>query len=110
MAPNCRLCGSVGEGLRNGTVASDHLSVWAKAVPQLPIEATHFSSSLYAAAASHAAILVLELREVSLSKSVCGYFKGNFLGLQNLLPPILPHYFLQPEVMGTYLPGTGTLD
>ena len=62
MAPNCRLCGSVGEGLRNGTVASDHLSVWAKAVPQLPIEATHFSSSLYATGVFQAATLMLELR------------------------------------------------
>ena len=39
---------------------------------------------------------------MSLSKSMCGFFKRNCLGLN-------PCCFLQPEVMGAYLPGTGTL-
>ena len=46
---------------------------------------------------------------VSLCKFMCGFSKKNYLGLQKF-----PHWFnscwsLQSEVMGTYLPGTGTL-
>ena len=38
MVPTCQLCGSVGGGLRKRTMASAHLSVWEKAVPQfLPL-------------------------------------------------------------------------
>ena len=33
----------------------------------------------------------------------------NCLGLQKFLPQLNPLWFLQPEVVGTYLPGTGTL-
>ena len=36
MAPICRLCGSMGGGLRKLTMAFVCLSVWKKAVPQLP--------------------------------------------------------------------------
>ena len=46
---------------------------------------------------------------MGLSKFMCGFFKGNFLALQKFLPPTLPHWFLQLEVMGTYLPGTKIL-
>ena len=34
MTLTCRLCGSVGGGFSKGTMASAHLSVWEKAVPQ----------------------------------------------------------------------------
>ena len=44
---------------------------------------------------------------VSLSKSMCGFFKGNCSS--NFFHQLNPCWFLQPEVMGTYLPGTGTL-
>ena len=47
---------------------------------------------------------------MSLSKSMCGFFKVNCLGLQRFLILIQSCWFLQPEVMGTYLSGTGTLD
>ena len=46
---------------------------------------------------------------VSLSKSVCGFFKRNFLDSRSFFHCFNPCWFLQPEVMGTYLPGTGTL-
>ena len=45
-----------------------------------------FSFSLYVTGAFQAAILVLELRESELSKSMCGFFKGNCLGVQKFLP------------------------
>ena len=44
-----------------------------------------------------------------LSKSVFEFFKRNCLGLQKCLPLNQSLLVLQPEVMGTYLPGTGTL-
>ena len=43
------------------------------------------------------------------SKSLCGFFKGNCLGLQKFLPLTQSPLVLQPEIMGTYLHGTGTL-
>ena len=43
MAPACQLCGSVGGGLRKGTMASAHL------------DGRHFSFSLYATGAFQAA-------------------------------------------------------
>ena len=42
---------------------------------------------------------------VSLSESMHVPFKGNYLGIHRLSP----HWFLQPEVMRTHIPGTGTL-
>ena len=35
MVPGCQLYGSVGGGIRKGTMASASTSVWEKAVPQL---------------------------------------------------------------------------
>ena len=46
---------------------------------------------------------------MSLSKSVCGFFKEKCIGFQKFLPPTKSPLGVQPEVMGTYLPGTGTL-
>ena len=53
MAPACQLCGSVGRGLRKGTMASAHPN------------ARHISSSLYATGALHAAIPTPGLRSES---------------------------------------------
>ena len=46
---------------------------------------------------------------VGVCASVCGFFKRDCLGLQSFFHCFNPHWFLPPEVMGTYLPGTGTL-
>ena len=71
--------------------------------------ARHFSSSLYATGAFQAANPVLELRGGE-CKSVCRFFKWNCLGLQKFFYPLTSiHWFLQPEVMGTYLRHTRTL-
>ena len=51
--------------------------------------------------------MVLELKG-SESESMSGFFKGNYLGLQKFLPLTQFPLVLQPEVMGTYLPGSGT--
>ena len=45
-------------------------------------------------------------RGVSLYKSICGFFKGNYLGLQKFLSP---SWFLQAGVIGTSLPDTRAL-
>ena len=86
MTPTCWLCGSVAGELRKGTMASAQLSVLEKAVPQILSDAKHFSSSLYATGAFQAAPLVLSSEGVSLSKSMCGFFKRNCLGFQQFLP------------------------
>ena len=44
---------------------------------------------------------------MNLTKSVCVAFKRDCLS--SSLPVTQSHWFLQPEVMGTYLPGSGTL-
>ena len=43
---------------------------------------------------------------------MCGPFKSKCLGFQQYLPPthLSLRCFLQPEVIGTFLPGTETLD
>ena len=46
---------------------------------------------------------------VSLNKLVCEFFKRDCLGLQKILLPNQSHWFLQPEFIGTCLPGIGTL-
>ena len=46
---------------------------------------------------------------VSLSKSICGFFKRDCVGSRSFFHQLNSHWFLQPEVMGTYLPDTGTL-
>ena len=75
MAPACQLCGSVGGGFRKGTMASAHL------------DDRHFSFSLYATGDFQAATLVLKLIRSESEKSLCGFFKRNFLRLQEFLPP-----------------------
>ena len=93
-----QLAGLVGWGFRKGTMAS------------ILLDASHFSSSLYATGAFQAAILVLELRGCeSVYLVVFGYFKRNCLGLQKFLPLTPIPLFLHPEVLGTYFPGIGTL-
>ena len=58
-----------------------------------------------------AATLVLELRgsESEYVSPCVGSLRGTAWGSNNFSHQPNPHWFLQPEVVGTYLPGTGTL-
>ena len=84
---------------RKGTMASTCL------------DARHFSSFLCATCAFQAATLVLELRgsESELVSLCVNSFKGTAFGSSIFFHWLNPCWFLQPEVMGTYLLGTGTL-
>ena len=73
-----------------------------------PLDARHFSSPLYATGAFQAVIPVLELGGSELSPCVSSWRRTawdsrSFSHRHN------PHWFLQPEIMGTFLLGTGTL-
>ena len=71
----------VGLKLRYGTcllaLGSAHISVWEKAVSKLSLDVRHFISSLYATGAFQADTWFWSSEGVSLSKSVCGFFKRN---------------------------------
>ena len=85
---SCQLCGSVWEGSRKGTIAC--LSAWSKKpVPSSFLDARHFTLCLYATGGFQAATLMLEVRGVSLIKSMCVFLMRNCLGLQKF-PPLTP--------------------
>ena len=96
MAPAYLLCGG---GFRKGTMASACL------------EARHFSFSLDATGSFQAAISVLELRgSESEQVSPCvGSLRGTAWGSRSFFHRLSPHWFLQSEVVETYLPDTGTV-
>ena len=71
------------------------------------LDTRYFSSSLYATGAFQAAILVLELR-ASIRPFVSS-LRGTAWTSRSFFHQLSPHWFLQPEVMRTYLPSTGTL-
>ena len=108
MEPACHV--SVGRAQKRN-MASARLSVWEKAVPCSPLDTRHFSYFLYATGAFQDASLVLELRgSESEQVSPCvGSLRGTTWDCRSFLHRLNVHQFLQPEVMGTYLPGTGTL-
>ena len=89
----------MGSGLRKGTMASAHL------------DAKDPSFSLYTTGAFQAATPALELRESeSEYMSVCvGSLRGTGWGSRRFFHSLNPCWVLQPKVVGTYLPGTGTL-
>ena len=84
----------MGGRFRKGTMASAHL------------DARYFSSSLYAIGAFQAATPVLELRgSESENVSLCvGFLRGTAWGSSSLFQQLNSHWFLKPEVVGTYLP------
>ena len=90
-----QLTGFCGGGFRKGTMASAHL------------DARHFSFSLYTIGAFQAATLLLELRGGE-SEKVNLYVgsSGESAGGSN---SSFHDYFLQPDVVGICLPGTGSL-
>ena len=100
------VCGS-GSGVRKGTMASAHFSVWEKTVTQLPSDTS--VSPCTTLLPFNFLPQCWSSEGVSLNKLMYVFLKGNCLGLQNFLPLTQSHWFLQPEVIQTYLPGTGTL-
>ena len=70
-----------------------------------------FTFSSYATSALPTVALVLNPREGESAEvlSPCGPFKRSLLKIQQFLPCRNPHWFVQPEIMGIYLPGAGTL-
>ena len=74
------------------------------------LDAVHFIFSLCASGAFEAATPVLEhIQSESEEVCLCGFIKRNFLRLQNFFHRLNPLWFLQSEVVGTYIPSTGTL-
>ena len=94
-------------GLREGTMpllASEGL------LGTCPVS-SHFTHFLYAAGALPAVALVLNPRGGGSAYvlSPCRPFNWSLLNTGSFFCRPNPHWFLQPEVMGIYLPGTGTL-
>ena len=104
------VCGSVGRGLRKGTMASVHLSVWEKALPQLlpwcqilqVLPVFHWClSSCYSGAGAQMVWVWVSPHMGSLMETA--WDSRSFFHQPN------PCCFFQPEVMGTYLPGPETV-
>ena len=96
MAPACWLCGCVRGGFRKETMAS------------VCLDARHCRFSQYVTGAFQAAILVMELRgseSEQVSPSV-GSLRTAW-GSSSFFHQLNPHWFLQPEVVGTYLLALG---
>ena len=110
MISPCRFCGSLGEGLRKGTVASSYLSVWEKAVPHLLpwcqifqfLSVCHWCLlSCYPGAGAQ--------REWVWVSPCVGSLGGTAWDSSSVFYWLCPCWFLQPEVLGIYLSGTGNL-
>ena len=82
-----------------------------KLSPSSCLDARHFNSSLCATVVFQAATPVLELRRSESEQvSPCvGSLRGIAWGYRNFFCQLSPYRFLQQEVVGTYLPGTGIL-
>ena len=99
-------------GLRKGTMASASTSAWEKAAPLALTMMPDYSVTPHMSLVPFKLLSLSWSSEgVSLSKSVHRPFKRNCPGFQKLSVSLglNPQPFLQPEVMGTSLPGTGTL-
>ena len=104
------LCGSVWGKGQGHCLASRVLSRRKLSLITHP-DAGHFHVSSYATSALPTVALVLNPREGESAEvlSPCGPFKRSLLKIQQFLPCRNPHWFVQPEIMGIYLPGAGTL-
>ena len=71
------------------------------------LDARNLSLPLHATVAPQASTLALE--GVSLNMNLCvGSLRGTTWGSRSFFHRLNLCWFLQPEVVGTYLPGTGT--
>ena len=107
--PVSLLCGSVwGEGSERGQCCC--LASGGFPGRKLSPSTCPFSSP-YATCALPAVALVLKPRGGGSAwvPSLCGPFKRSLLIIWQFLPLPQPHWFLQPEAIGIYLSGTGSL-
>ena len=98
-----------GRGFRKGT-ASAHISVWERAVPQLLpwCQTLQFLPVCHWCLSNCCPDARAQREWVCVSPCV-GSLRGTVWGSSSFFHRLNPHWFLQPEVVGTYLPGTGTL-
>ena len=106
MAPTYWLCGSLAEGFRKGTMSSAHLSVWEKALPQLLpwCQTFPFLFVCNCCLSSHYPSAGAQREWVWVSLSV-GSLRGTAWDSRSFFHRLGSCCFLQPEVMGTFLPG-----
>ena len=106
-ALTCWICWG-GGCLRKGTMAYASTLVWWKAAP--PALAL-IPDNLIPPNMSQVSFKYWSSEGVSPSKSLHRPLKRKCLGLQKPSVPLshIPHWFLQPTVMGTSLPCTGTM-
>ena len=102
-------CGSVGEGSEKGQWPLPTFLSWRKLSPSSCLDARHFSSSLYATGTFQAPTLALELRGSVWISPCMVSFRDTAWDSWSFFHQLNPPWFLQPEVMETYLPGTGSL-
>ena len=74
-----------------------------------PMPDTSFSSSMPLVPFQQLSSAGAQREWVWVGESECGFFKWNCLELQKFLPPAQSPLVVQLEVVGTYLPSTGTL-
>ena len=92
-----QLASSVGERFRKGTMVSAYLDARHLVSPCITLVPFKLLPRCWSSGG------------VSLSESVCGFFKRNCLGLQKFLPQTQSLLVFAARSCGTYLPVTGTL-
>ena len=80
-----------------------------KLSPSSRLDSSHFILSLCATGTSQAATWCWSLEGMNLNNYMCGFFRGTAWDSRSFSYRLNLCWFLQLEVMGTYLPGTGSL-
>ena len=109
MAPICQLCGSGGGGFRKGQwplpafLSGRKLSPNSLSMPDtsVPLHLPWCLSTFYPSAGAY--------REWVWVSSCVGSSSRTAWNSRSYFHWLNPYWFLQPEAVGTYLPGTGTL-
>ena len=84
--PTCQVCGSVGVGSEMRQWPLPTILSGTKLSTSSYLDSRNFGSFLYATGDFQAAPQCWSSEGVSLSKSMCGFFKGNCMELQKSLP------------------------
>ena len=103
-------CGFAVGGFRKGTMASAHLFVWEKAVLQLLPWCQTFQFFLVCCWCLSSCYPGARAQSGWVWVSLCvGSLRGTAWISRCFFHWLNPHWFLQPEIVGTYVPGTGIL-